>query len=256
MWLTLPLRGSPYPLRATIKDRDGRVVGTLEHELRRGPATGPIVLVLDPSAVGWSFLAGNRQETLGRTEEVIVAELRRPEDLPSDPLALSSVNALIVRDTFPLHALSPEQIRAIAAYVKGGGHLIVTGGSSPPLLPLEWQTWLPATTGRVNTLRIGPANIPLWEIDDLEDDGAGSSPVRLWLSHPVGAGRATIIAYDPTAPGSRNRDGQRPLRVLSSTKIALGTGPKRGQVPEILDNDIWNLVNQIEVTSGNRNQLL
>lgn|GEM_PF-3180773 len=252
VWLTLPLRGSPYPLQATVKDREGRVVATLQRELRQGPATGPIVVVLDPSATGWGFLGASSPEGPDGPGEVVVAELRRPMDLPSDPLALSSVTALIVRDTFPLEALSPEQLRAIATYVKAGGHLIVTGGSSPPAIPLEWLGWLPATTGRVKILRIDTASIPFWELAGPESDDGEATPVRLWLTQPVGAGQATIIAYDPTAPVLETGTA-RGLRVLAA-QIALGTG-QRGQVPEILDDDIWNLVNQIEVTFGN-NQLL
>ena len=203
-WFTVPLRGSPYPLTVSIRDRGGRTTRALERELRGGVASGPIFLVLDPAAVAWTFLAEDAQPG-GVSTEVVVSQIRRPSDLPSEALALSSVSAIFIRDTFPLDALSPEQVAAISAYVRSGGHLIATGGSAPPAFPLAWLSWLPETTGRVDSYVVGPFTIPAWELyvdqaDHRPLDPSSPPPRPLWGSKQVGAGRATIIAFDPSSP--------------------------------------------------------
>ena len=154
-WFTVPLRRQPLPTHR-VDQRPGREdhprdwSGSCEAASR----WGPIFLVLDPAAVAWTFLAEDAQPG-GVSTEVVVSQIRRPSDLPSEALALSSVSALFIRDTFPLDALSPEQVAAISAYVRSGGHLIATGGSRASGLPPRMVSWLPETTGRVSTYAVG-----------------------------------------------------------------------------------------------------
>lgn len=254
-WFTVPLRGSPYPLSVTIRDRAGRIVGSSEKELRAGVVPGSLFLILDPSAVAWTFLPQNASNDAppGASTEIILSQIRRPSDLPADPIALASASAILVRDTFPLDALSPEQVAAIATYVRSGGHLIVTGGSSPPAFPLGWLSWLPELSGRVGTLAIADTLLPAWELyPTVRNDTSDWMHGPLWSSRPVGAGRATIIAFDPSSPVLASGEGLS-LREKAAQLVLESTARTRG--PEISDDDIWALINQIEISYGN-NQLL
>lgn len=254
-WFTVPLRGSPYPLTVTVKDRQGRILASHSRELRGGVVPGPLFLVLDPAAVAWTFLTQEpiSQEGAGASSEIVLTFVRHPSDLPADALALSSASALLIRDTFPLDALSPEQVGAISAYVRAGGHVIITGGSSPPVFPLAWLSWLPEMSGRVEALSVGGALLPAWELYPVDGNAPPIvEPMLLWSSRSAGAGRATVIAFDPSSP-LLSADAGRALRQLAA-RLALQT-TARPQGPEITDDDVWALINQIEIGFGN-NQLL
>lgn len=261
-WFTVPLRGSPYPLTVTIKDRQGRIVASQSRELRGGVVPGSLMLVLDPAAAAWSFLAQTPSPgtpatpagaPAGASSEIVLSPIRRPGDLPADALALSSASALLIRDTFPLDALSPEQVAAIGAYVRAGGHVLVTGGSSPPVFPLAWLSWLPEVTGRVSALPVGDALVPAWELYAAEGENSpGEERLPLWSSRPVGAGRATVIAFDPSSPLLAGEAG-RPLRE-QAVRLALQGAP-RPQGAEITDDDVWALLNQIEIGFGDNQRL-
>lgn len=67
-------------------------------------------------------------EGLGGSQAAAVA-MERPEALPAEPLALSSVDHLVLAD-LSWGGLEPEQQEALRQWVGLGGHLVVGGGPS------------------------------------------------------------------------------------------------------------------------------
>ena len=247
-WFTVPMRASPYPLVVTVKDEAGSVAVTLEKELRGQAVEGPFFLVLDPAASGWTFLSGELQAQAGRTATPTVVHARSAAEIPGDALALSALTAIIVRDSFSLSSLSPAQLDAIAAYVRSGGHLILAGGPSPPRLPLAWLSWLPQITGRVVNLEVEGASLPAWELDPGSERETAGFRGALSLSRAAGAGLASVVAYDPSSPALSGDTGAA-LR-LEATAVAHMRPALSGGV-SMADDDVWQLVNQIEVAFGN-----
>lgn len=250
-WFTVPLHASPYPLVVAIKDRNGRTTRQIEKELRGRAVEGPFFLVLDPAATGWTFLAGEAAPPSSRPAPPVVVHARSAGELPGDALAYAALSAVIVRDTFALTSLDPDQVAAIAEYVRSGGHLILAGGSSPPRFPLSWMAWLPEITGRVVGVEIGELLLPAWEFDPVITAARGSRG-ELTTSRPAGAGVASIIAYDPSSPALRGTEGDA-LRGQAAA-VALSRAALAGGL-SITDDDVWSLLNMFEIAYGDNQSL-
>ncbi|MBI9107561.1 MAG: hypothetical protein JEZ04_12515 [Spirochaetales bacterium] len=142
-----------------------------------------------------------------------------PEALPVSPAGYSSVAAVIFHDA-PLNEISPLQVDALIAWVRGGGLLVVTGGIvDPGLLPVRLSETFPyllhgradsaeppglAGSGRLQ-LPASPS-YPLW-LGVLRDDAsrlplsvsgeAGVFPLEAVRSE--GLGRVAGCLIDPAA---------------------------------------------------------
>lgn len=201
--LTLPLQAAPHPMLARLINSAGDTVDSREISLKEGAAAGRLTLVLDPSGEPWSWLTPSG---MGGPANATVTNVARAGDLSADPLALSSASTIVIKDDFPLDSFSPSQLSALRDYVRFGGHLVFTGGSTPPIFPKGLSEWLPLLpTGRVVPVAADWGAVPAWQID-APGHGAprsvGEPP--LVVTESVGAGRVTFIAIDPTAPSSRS----------------------------------------------------
>ena len=127
-------------------------------------------------------------------------------DLPDKAAGYSGVDAFLLRSDAPLDTLTEAQTDALRGWVAGGGHLIVCGGVDPSRFGSTFFTGLlPATVGAarpaVSVPGAGPVGAltlvpkPLPGVAVLAGD-AGGGP--LIVSGSYGAGRVTMLAYDPT----------------------------------------------------------
>jgi len=246
-WVVAPLRPSPYPLSITVKSRDGAALALIETELRGRAVDGPFFLVLDPSAAGWSFLSTPSGWQSPWAAPPAVAHARSAAQLPPDAASLSGLTAIIVRDTFPLSSLSPQQVEAIATYVRAGGHLILAGGAAPPRIPLAWLSWLPGTTGRVASYDAGGFSVPVWELEAYAPATGEHGGPPLSLSRAAGAGLASIIAFDPSSPALQG-DAGGALRAHAAA-LALASPDPASRIARG-DDDLWNLLHLVEVPRG------
>ncbi|MEF3273231.1 MAG: hypothetical protein K6356_02355 [Chloroflexus sp.] len=141
--------------------------------------------------------------------DVFAATNLRGADLPDHLLGLSSLSVLVLLD---LDApFSSAQQTALLAWVYSGGHLIIGGGPAA----IAVQTVLPPSlraatiTGatvldRQPLVARGGADLsqPLLGLQLQPVVGAlpaGSTTTPPWIEFPVGRGRVTQLAFDPTA---------------------------------------------------------
>ena len=130
-------------------------------------------------------------------------------DLPDRPGGYGGVDAVLLRADAPLDALSEAQTDALKAWVAGGGHLIVCGGADPaPYANAFFGGLLPASVGPASTANlpgIGPLPALLLTPKPLPgvrvEASVGGRPTV--VSGPCGAGRVTLVAFDPTASAFR-----------------------------------------------------
>lgn len=131
-----------------------------------------------------------------------------PPSLPAEPLALSSLGLLLLRD-LPPGGLSPAQAAALLGWVSAGGHLIVgadaaAGGALPPELTI-------ATPGRPAQIADqpladlaaapGPGPLPGVALAPAPDaEAAGGAGAPAWAQQRVGGGLVTQLAFDPGLP--------------------------------------------------------
>lgn len=241
-WLTVPLVGSPYPLTATLSDTSGRPLVTEEAHLRGEVVDGPIFLVLDPAGSAWRWLR-ELAPTPGPQPDPQrlphIAHARQAADVPWEWSAFSSLAGVIVKDSFPLHTLGKEQIDAITLYVRGGGHLILTGGSSPPALPISWLAWLPELTGRVTSSALAAdVSVPIWQVEQ-----AASLHPLAPISKRVGSGRVTLFPYDPSVTQAGPD-----IRQIAAEHVLSPSGDERWQA--LSEDDLWRLLAAAELTFG------
>ncbi|MBV9852602.1 MAG: hypothetical protein JO250_23325 [Armatimonadetes bacterium] len=147
----------------------------------------------------------------------VQAATASPADLPDKPAGYSGVDAVLLRADAPLDSLSEAQTDALKAWVAAGGHLVVCGGADPtPFSNAFYSGLLPAgigpavsvpappglgVGGTVPALALTPKPLP----DVRVLSSLGSRPVV--VAGPYGAGRVSLIAFDPTAPAFRASTG-------------------------------------------------
>jgi uncharacterized membrane protein YhaH (DUF805 family) len=98
-----------------------------------------------------------------------------PSDLPDRPTGYDGVDAVVLWPDAPLDALTEAQTDALKAWIMGGGHLIVCGGTDPAHYSDPFfMNLLPALHGQDTV-----------------------------VSGPYGAGMVTVLVHDPTTmPGT------------------------------------------------------
>ncbi len=178
------------------------------------------VLSSNPAALnqlGALKLPGNAQRAT-----VIHLDAR---DLPTDPLLLESLDALVISD-FSSRSLQAEQLSAIQGWVEGGGLLVSCGGAGwektltglpPELVPMQ-------NSGSVQVNRL--PGLEKWTGQQLP---AGSSIIitqgqptqgNTLVSHdnlpilvesPMGRGNVCYLAFDPAAGPFENWAGNESL---------------------------------------------
>jgi hypothetical protein len=149
---------------------------------------------------------------------VIATQFPSASDFPKSALDLTGLQALVV-DEFDSGSLSQAQVHALRDFVGLGGDLVIAGGSSwrrtllalpPQVLPLQ-----PSETRDVSLQ-------PLADLAGLKTDQTASMVTGRLTGNPVlqgadgvplvvestyGAGRITLLTYDPLEdPIASNRD--------------------------------------------------
>lgn len=137
-----------------------------------------------------------------------------PETLPDRAIGLSSLSLLLIADTAPA-ALTEAQRQAVAGWVAGGGHLIISGGPDAQRTAGELPAALrPATIGSTQQLNPewlgtfvatpGPANLSGVELEALPGAiSVGPDAVPMWVQRDIGAGRVTQLAFNPNQDALR-----------------------------------------------------
>jgi hypothetical protein len=134
-----------------------------------------------------------------------------PATLPDRAIALDALEALIVSG-IDTGSLSPAQQDALAGWVDGGGHLIVSGGPDWQRSAAGLNDLLPVTLrGTASQISLAPLNQLKLSPEALSGDTlaanvalkagsqllAGSAEIPLIVSRIKGAGRVTYLAFDP-----------------------------------------------------------
>jgi hypothetical protein len=90
---------------------------------------------------------GGRRELKSRVARLAVAQF------PDNPIALEGLSALYLNSEKALE-LNPAQARAVTAWVRAGGHLIVAPEQAQDILSTPWlEALVPATFGAMSTNR-------------------------------------------------------------------------------------------------------
>ncbi|PDW03899.1 hypothetical protein CJ255_06510 [Candidatus Viridilinea mediisalina] len=135
--------------------------------------------------------------------------LLTPAEFPVHMAGLSSLGLLLVHD-LPAEALRSDQQQALLGWVHAGGHLLIGGGSAAERTATNLPAaLLPATFGA--TIRLNPDPLAaLAEVDagpraltavqlrplpGVQINGPETAPA--WVSHAIGRGRVTQLAFDP-----------------------------------------------------------
>ncbi|MCS7172127.1 MAG: hypothetical protein N0A24_01730 [Armatimonadetes bacterium] len=158
--LTLPLLDLRGPVRISVETEGRTVARTVVRISPRRVAQG-LVAVVDRVGRGPGRLAepGRR-----------VAIVLREQDLPENPLAYTSLDALAIR-TLVEGDLNRRQREALRAWVLHGGWILLERAfrSSGPL-----GTWLVAAA----TSPAGLGRVDFWDPTGAEPDGTGKRPLR------------------------------------------------------------------------------
>ena len=125
---------------------------------------------------------------------VQVAEAQA-SDLPDNAAGYAGTQAFLLRSDAPLDALTEAQADALKAWVAGGGHLIVCGGSDPSRFAVPFfEGLLPAAVDSAGgALTLTPKPSPGVRVVQAAPDGSPQIVAR-----PYGAGTVTLTAFDPT----------------------------------------------------------
>lgn len=158
-----------------------------------------------------------------------------PVALPDRLAGLSSLSLLLLSDA-PTASLRPEQLNALLAWVRGGGHLIIGGGPTAAAtvagLPSELRV---AELGASTTLDPTPLGVYADAPAPAQLDGIGLTPLPgatgfgsaaapLWAAYDLGNGRVTQLAFDPALRVMREWPGAptlwdkllRPVRIYTA----------------------------------------
>lgn len=207
-----------HPLHIELRNREGQLLATTTLDLARRVAPEGLIVALDPSSQGWSWLTQHLTALTpirGQLSGLTLAYIDRPQSLPSSWLGYHGVTAVAVSGAFPLHALSEAQAQALADWVAAGGTLIVAGGPDigamhAPRAIAEIQAGfgLSGFTRRLSSAASptryppfpGEADLILWEI---MPQGASvlsrASDAPLVAQAAYGKGTAFLLTFDPAA---------------------------------------------------------
>ncbi len=237
--LTLPLVGSPHPLTFQLQSRSGLIVTSVRVNLLDKATSLPIVLVLDPQAQSWAWLAADSD-----TSTPTFAYATDAADLPDEALGLYSVTAVWVSPEFPLHTLSPLQEEALQEYVEHGGHLVFMGGAHTPTFSDNWADWLGAPLpSMVHHIRTPDGvDVPAWRLPGTET--TETEVPMLHQSYRQGAGRLTLIAANPLHLES--------MRPRTAWRDLLGLVESVHVPHDTMANDeaFWRILNGATLSSG------
>ncbi|MCZ6689717.1 MAG: hypothetical protein O7H41_08950 [Planctomycetota bacterium] len=159
---------------------------------------------------GFGYLMRRRQSRFGSTKGAMVV-YARPEGLPSDKLALKSLDAIIL-SRIALWSLTAEQQEALIAYALSGGNLILaTSRSGIPHQPTLLDDVLPAIPTSYTQLEAwkrlslifgdgesvpGPIAIQTLDVKPSADFVIEESQSPVWVERRLGRGRVVVIAFD------------------------------------------------------------
>jgi hypothetical protein len=175
-----------------------------------------------------------------------------PADLPTNPAGLSSLALLLLTDAVTAE-IDPRRRDSLLAWVRGGGHLILGGGSGAAAtiagLPPDL---VPAVVGALTTLDPAPLaeyadapvlaqfeGVTLSPAPDARPFGAAAAP--LWVERDVGLGRVTQLAFDPGLRSVSAWPGAPALwdRLLVPAQL-YGSGPSVEATPDGLREQIMS----------------
>ncbi len=139
---------------------------------------------------------GKRLEIKPRVVRLTVAQF------PDNPIALEGLSALYLNSEKAL-ALNPAQARALTAWVRAGGHLIVAPEQAQDILSTPWlEALLPATFGAMSTNQTRGV-FQRW----LQTGSLAAPEFASWTPHPP-------AVFSPKAPRpapAKNPYARRPL---------------------------------------------
>jgi hypothetical protein len=213
--LTLPpLAGNS--VRVQVIDNDRGPVNTQDYfGILVNPESQFAVVVQDAGERRFAFprTAAEPSPTEWRTGGI------EPAALPENPLAYASVSAILWRSMNP-QALNPAQARALLAWVKWGGVLVIGGGRvTPPALPPEFQptmTWDAMTSFPLDNLKGTSLLPPLRPITML----AVNAKMRPW--QPPATVNASVAIKPLQAPPSQVRLQAGETRLVGEEPLGAG----------------------------------
>jgi hypothetical protein len=188
---------------------------------------------------------------------VAVARLT-PADLPTDPLALQTLDALVVRQASS-DRLTTEQRRALRTWVEQGGQLIVAGGPGwrrsieglDDLLPVEglWTRQVKHLRAFTRYAGVAPPDGDVLVALGSPVEGArvllSQESIPLLVERWLGLGRVTFVGADPALEPFRSWPASESLwqRILVGGRpglpaldvTSIGGSPLRSALGEMLD---------------------
>ncbi|MEW6048394.1 MAG: hypothetical protein AB1609_18275, partial [Bacillota bacterium] len=163
VWLLVPGGLGPESLRI-----DAGALSPAASGLRRSgrAQAGPVALVLSASPEGWGFLRQWRPHSggvFGDRDPLQAVYLTDPRSVPPWFLGYQGAELVAIAPDFPLDRLSAAQLRALAAYARDGGRLVV-----PESPPAAWRgtsltavlSRTPAVAPRAVAIAMSESNAP------------------------------------------------------------------------------------------------
>lgn len=206
----LILYALPLPHMETLSvqiEADGELIAAQSLNLTPHTADAFLAGVIAPDPAPYELMQGIVLGRLSRGVQIVALDWT---DLAPDPLALRSLDALIV-DLRTARTLGAQHLSLLERWIAIGGHLVVVGGDaaqgwerlSPRLRPEEVASvsvndLTPlarfSATGLQAPAFDGQLTVPSYGRPLLEVDGRG------WITWAtIGRGRVTYLAWDPAA---------------------------------------------------------
>ncbi len=198
-FLYITARAFASQIRVELIDTSGVVMAAQPAPLRSLQTRDQLHVVVSQSATGVVDLTGVHDGGYSAFQAIW-----QTENIPERAAALNSVDLMLFSDV-DSGALSSGQRSALADWVTGGGHLIVTGGTN----------WQGTAAGLGDLLPLLPDNSTT--LDDL-------SPLGEWLRFSAGdLARQTVIATGDLIDGAETLVSAGDLPLLARRTLGAGT---------------------------------
>ena len=233
----LPVGPDPAAIHVTVRDAaTGRTLGAW-------PQRPPSPTAYDAAQVRAPLFVGTSGESPSLRwvdRQTYAVAYLPPLDLPRRAVGYDGLDVLVL-DRPDLNAMEPAQARAVAAWVRSGGRLVVWTGINPVPAGSPLADLMPGLVIDFATRRVGAADVPFVRLAGVAEDALVTTVRRgegevVFLHAPPDALRDAGVTFLPDTPRpaldapplpkpAPPNGGGRPGWLLAALAVAAVVGP-------------------------------